>query len=104
MSRYEKYKSSGTDWIGEIPKHWKVKRIRYVVEYEKGKNPKNQTFSQIGMPYLNMDYLRGNPKQIIYIEEYDNYIIVSENDILLLWDGSNAGEFIKHRFSCTPHP
>ena len=56
------------------------------------------------MPYLNMDYLRGNPKQIIYIEEYDNYIIVSENDILLLWDGSNAGEFIKHRFSCTPHP
>ena len=27
MQRYEKYKDSGVDWIGEIPKHWECRRL-----------------------------------------------------------------------------
>ncbi|MBO6183397.1 restriction endonuclease subunit S [Chryseobacterium tructae] len=27
MQRYEKYKDSGVDWIGEIPEHWECKRL-----------------------------------------------------------------------------
>lgn len=27
MKRYEKYKDSGVDWIGEIPEHWECKRL-----------------------------------------------------------------------------
>lgn len=27
MQRYEKYKDSGIDWLGEIPEHWEVKRL-----------------------------------------------------------------------------
>lgn len=27
MKRYEKYKASGVDWIGEIPRHWECKRL-----------------------------------------------------------------------------
>ncbi len=30
MNRYEKYKSSGIDWIGEIPNEWEHSRIKYV--------------------------------------------------------------------------
>ncbi len=29
MQRYEKYKDSGIEWIGEIPEHWEVKKINY---------------------------------------------------------------------------
>ncbi|MEG6572117.1 restriction endonuclease subunit S [[Clostridium] cellulosi] len=28
--RYERYKDSGVDWIGEIPEHWEVKKIKYL--------------------------------------------------------------------------
>jgi type I restriction enzyme S subunit len=28
MMRYDTYKPSGTGWIGEIPKHWEIKRIK----------------------------------------------------------------------------
>ena len=31
MGKYEKYKDSGIEWIGEIPEHWGVKRLKYVV-------------------------------------------------------------------------
>jgi hypothetical protein len=29
MERYEKYKDSGIAWLGEIPEHWDVKRMKY---------------------------------------------------------------------------
>ena len=31
MSRYETYKPSGIDWIGDVPKHWEVKRLKNIV-------------------------------------------------------------------------
>lgn len=30
MERYEKYKDSGVEWIGEIPEGWEVKRFKYL--------------------------------------------------------------------------
>ena len=28
MERYEKYKGSGVEWIGEIPEGWEVKKVK----------------------------------------------------------------------------
>lgn len=33
MKRYEQYKDSGIEWIGEIPTHWEIKPIKYVTSY-----------------------------------------------------------------------
>lgn len=99
MEKYEKYKDSGIEWIGKIPENWESKRIKYIISYQKGRNPKdlkivwNDNFEI----YLAMDYLRDNPKQVYFVEDPENYVLVNENDILLLWDGSNAGEFIKSK-------
>jgi type I restriction enzyme S subunit len=30
MIPYEKYKDSGVAWIGDVPEHWEVKRLKYV--------------------------------------------------------------------------
>ena len=41
MERYESYKDSGVKWIGEIPEHWEVKRLKYVTNIIfLGKTPK----------------------------------------------------------------
>lgn len=31
MKRYDSYKDSGIDWIGEIPSHWNIMRIRNII-------------------------------------------------------------------------
>ncbi len=31
MKRYDKYKPSGIDWIGEVPEHWEEKKLKFVV-------------------------------------------------------------------------
>lgn len=96
MRKYDSYKDSGIDWIGEIPSHWDTTRMKFLLDYQKGKNPKDLKFSESekNVVYLSMDYLRGNPKQMLYVEDVENYVRVDDNEILLLWDGSNAGEFV----------
>jgi len=32
MERYERYKDSGVEWIGEIPEGWEVKKLKYIVK------------------------------------------------------------------------
>lgn len=99
MKKYDKYKDSGVKWIGEIPEHWEKMKFKYKTEYKKGKNPKklNVKPSSNSQKYLAMDYLRETPKQIFYVNDPENYLLVDDNEILLLWDGSNAGEFVKSK-------
>ena len=33
MRRYKKYKLSGVEWLGEIPVHWDVKRVKEIANY-----------------------------------------------------------------------
>ena len=30
MIRYDSYKNSGVEWIGEIPSHWEMKKVSYL--------------------------------------------------------------------------
>lgn len=39
MSRYETYKPSGIDWIGEVPNDWKTLRIKNVASIVNGSTP-----------------------------------------------------------------
>ena len=80
--------------IGKIPKEWQVLRLRELFTYIKGKKPKNliKEEKEGYLPYLTTDYLRtGVPSN--YAKHEKDTTIVDDNDILLLWDGSNAGEF-----------
>lgn len=47
MERYEKYKDSEVEWIGEIPEGWKVKRFKYLFDLITEKN--NEDFPKIGL-------------------------------------------------------
>src|SRR3989344_3012091 len=91
---YPKYKSSGTDWIGRIPDEWEAKRLRFLTNLQKGRKPEENTESaNNGLPYLTMDFLRGQEEPTKY-EPAQESIVVENDEILLLWDGANAGEFV----------
>jgi type I restriction enzyme S subunit len=36
--RYPEYKDSGVEWLGEVPSHWSVKRLRFVAELNPSKS------------------------------------------------------------------
>src|SRR5690554_5692790 len=71
-------------------------KLKYLINIRKGKNP-NQFMDTGLIPYLTMDYLRYRDKDIKYPQLDDDLIFIDKNEILVLWDGANAGEIIKSR-------
>jgi type I restriction enzyme S subunit len=97
FARYEAYKNSGVEWLGEIPSDWNTKRFKFVAHTKKGKLPKKIVSDDIGLPpYLSMDYLRGSSAEQ-FIADKDAHL-VEIGETLLLWDGSNAGEFLQAKY------
>lgn len=84
-------KDSGVEWIGEIPEGWEGRRIKYLYETNKAKLPKELSDDKTLIPYLSMDYIRDDSIEPQYAKDGD---FCSKKDLLLLWDGSNAGEII----------
>lgn len=88
--KYPEYKDSKSDWVGVIPKNWNIKRNRFLSTYIKGKNVDFCNSSEKGcLPYLTAEVIRGTAEP----EYCFGDIIIKEKQLLLLWDGANAGEF-----------
>lgn len=89
MQRYDSYKDSGVKWLGEIPGHWEVKRIKHCGQFSKGKLPKDTNLDGIGFPIIGASEMNGKEPSI-FTEDL-NIPQCAPNDILILWDGANAG-------------
>ncbi|MCM1122646.1 MAG: restriction endonuclease subunit S [Eubacterium sp.] len=84
-------KDSGVEWIGEIPENWNFVKVKYVYEIKKAKLPTEFFDDKTLNPYLSMEYIRDSSNVPQYAKD-GTYC--EEEDLLLLWDGSNAGEII----------
>ncbi len=66
----------------------------YIKRYVKGKTPKVLIDEKTEgvLPYLSPDYLRGKCPPEKYAECVGNTVFVKDGEVIVLWDGSNAGE------------
>jgi type I restriction enzyme S subunit len=64
MKRYARYKDSGIEWLGDIPEHWEVKKLKYISETVLGKMlTPNDKGGYVLKPYLraaNLEWLTVN--------------------------------------------
>ena len=85
MRRYPEYKESGVEWIGEIPKHWEAKRLKYLADLNMGQSPPSEDYNedQVGTPFLqgNAEFGPYHPIPKIYCPTASKY--ASPGDILL---------------------
>lgn len=112
-------KDSGIDWIGKIPEHWKVKRLKFscnifgrigfrgyksddlVSEGEGAITLSPSNMKDMKMDYTNRTYLSWKK----YYESPE--IIISNNDILMVKTGSTYGKcsFVENiPMECTINP
>ena len=54
MKPYRAYKDSGVEWLGEIPAHWEVKRLKFSAHLNAGQSPSSEVVSDYpdGLPFL----------------------------------------------------
>lgn len=99
MEAYENYKDSGVEWIGEIPKHWRVKKLKYLIK-EKLKYGANE--SALHENYDHPRYIRitdfgddGKLRKDTFkslLPEVAQDYLLQEGDILFARSGATVGK------------
>src|SRR5690554_1162453 len=87
MKKYDSYKDSGIEWIGEIPNHWNISRYRYFY------------FSNMGVTLLKEDVKEDGIYPVYSATETDvlfGYVdeasvILNEGDIVIPARGNSIG-------------
>ena len=78
-------KPSGVEWIGKIPKHWKVKRLKYIADLNMGQSPPSEEYNddRLGTPFLqgNAEFGAHHPTPKIYCPTSKKH--ASPGDILV---------------------
>ena len=57
---YQKYKDSGVEWLGEIPEHWEVKRIKYAFLLQRGYDLSREEMEEGKYPVCASNGIIGN--------------------------------------------
>ena len=92
-------KSSGIDWIGDIPQHWEVKRFKTFAYTLKGKSADYYDDPAEGLDVvLSLNYLRNDSVDYVdYADTSDKSQCCDINDMLIIWDGAGVGEMLKSK-------
>jgi type I restriction enzyme S subunit len=81
MNKYQSYKQSGIEWVGEIPTHWKKIKVKHLVDgskyYQIGDGDhgsiKPEMYQEQGVPYIRVQNLSWDGtlhrKGLVYISE-----------------------------------
>ncbi len=57
---YPKYKSSGVEWLGDVPEHWVLKRSRYMLSMNPSKQEANHLDFETELAFLPMEAVGGD--------------------------------------------
>jgi type I restriction enzyme S subunit len=94
MKRYDTYKDSGIEWIGEIPGHWGVRKFNYLFSFSRGLSITKQDLKDEGVPCVNYGEIHSkfgfevNPEKNRLKCVENEYLETSEKSLL------NRGDFI----------
>ncbi|MDR5873442.1 restriction endonuclease subunit S [Vreelandella gomseomensis] len=85
---YPEYKDSGVEWLGEVPAHWEVKRLRYVAELNPAKTEVRALPTESLVSFIPMEAVGDDGslslEQIRPISEVlAGYTYVSEGDVTI---------------------
>jgi len=104
MRKYDSYKDSGIEWIGEIPSHWEAVKLKYVAKVQTGRTPKIQNskidyFENGTINWFTPSDMNGseelvNSKRNITIDavENDEVELFSEYSLYLVSIGATLGK------------
>jgi type I restriction enzyme S subunit len=98
MPKYEVYKDSGVEWIGEIPKEWSTRKVKYLFRIGRGRVISQQELDDNGC-YPVYSSQTQNDGILGYISTFD----FDCEQITWTTDGANAGTVFlrKGKHNCT---
>ena len=86
--RYPRYKDSGVGWLGEVPAHWEVKRLRYVALLNPSKSEIRPLPAETPVSFIPMEALGDDGSLVLdqtraLQDVIDGYTYVREGDVVV---------------------
>jgi len=101
MKAYPEYKDSGIEWIGNIPSHWKVSRVKFLSKgnAEYGLSINSESFAEDGVRFIRTTDIDNNGNLIengVYLppEEVDESYKLNDGDFLISRSGTIGRAYI----------
>jgi len=96
MTPYPTYKDSGIEWIGEIPEHWEITRVKFESTHVIDGTHFTPTYTDNGIPFLRVTDLnnkRIDLEKVKYISEEEHNSLIKrcnpqKGDLLLSKNGT----------------
>lgn len=86
MRRYESYKDSGVEWLGEVPEHWEVKKLKYLAKLSPSKSEITCNHEE-SCSFIPMEKLKLNTLVLDEIKQiknvYSAYTYFRDEDLLI---------------------
>lgn len=103
-ARYPEYKDSGVPWLGEIPSHWQVKRMKFLLaeklKYGANESAESEDTTQpryIRITDINENgFLKEDTFKSLDFDKAKDYLLC-KNDILLARSGATVGKSFIYR-------
>lgn len=87
MKQYDSYKDSGVEWIGKIPSHWEVGRLKFAGSFDNGLTySPNDITDESGILVLrssNIQQSKLDYNDCVYVREAPKELIVDVGDIII---------------------
>ncbi|PTQ55811.1 MAG: Type I restriction-modification system, specificity subunit S [Candidatus Carbobacillus altaicus] len=93
---YPAYKPSGVEWLGDVPAHWEVRRLKHVAHIHTGGTPAgllDEAFDENGIPWVKPDHLLADkglldPDRRLSIKAAQSIGIIKRGSLLVCGIGS----------------
>jgi type I restriction enzyme S subunit len=97
--RYPKYKDSSVEWLGEVPEHWDVRRLRQIGPLLKGCGGSKEDVVETGVPcvrygdlYTTHAYMIRQARTCVTEERAADYFPIRRGDVLFAASGEDLAE------------
>jgi len=99
--KYEAYKDSCVEWLGEIPKGWELKALKYIAYMESGSTIAPENFTEEGFPVFGGNGFRG------YTDSFTNdgtYVLIGRQGALCGNVNYADGQFFASEHAIVVYP
>lgn len=96
MEKYNEYKDSGIEWLGEIPVHWVIRRLKDVIKVSQGlqisRSKRFHKPRENSVPYITIPSIQGKVEEHIY--KPSKNVLCNKEEILVVRTGSGVGKIL----------
>lgn len=94
LKPYAEYKESGLPWLGQVPTHWDVRKLKHLAEFVNGLPFKPGDWGSSGVPIIRIQNLNGsNIFNYTRRQDLPAALRIRQGDLLFAWSGNRGTSF-----------